>query len=34
MEDLGFAERGHAWRDILEGFYDRDGEPPVNPDGA
>jgi acetyl-CoA C-acetyltransferase len=34
MEDLGFAERGHAWRDILDGVYDRDGELPVNPDGG
>jgi acetyl-CoA C-acetyltransferase len=34
MEDLGFAERGNAWRDILDGVYDRDGELPVNPDGG
>ena len=34
MEDLGFAERGRAWRDILDGVYDRDGELPVNPDGG
>jgi acetyl-CoA C-acetyltransferase len=34
MEDLGFAERGHAWRDVLDGVYDRDGELPVNPDGG
>src|ERR1700751_468093 len=34
MEDLGFAERGHAWQDILDGVYDRDGELPVNPDGG
>jgi len=34
MEDLGFAERGRAWRDVLDGVYDRDGELPVNPDGG
>jgi len=34
MEDLGFAGRGRAWRDILDGVYDRDGELPVNPDGG
>jgi len=34
MEDLGFAERGHAWRDVLDGVYDRDGQLPVNPDGG
>jgi acetyl-CoA C-acetyltransferase len=34
MEDLGFAQRGHAWRDVLDGVYDRDGELPVNPDGG
>jgi len=25
---------GRAWRDILDGVYDRDGELPVNPDGG
>src|SRR6266700_572734 len=34
MEDLGFAGRGQAWRDVLDRVYDRDGELPVNPDGG
>ena len=34
MEDLGFSDRGAAWRDELEGHYDLDGELPVNPDGG
>jgi acetyl-CoA C-acetyltransferase len=34
MEDLGFSERGAAWRDVLEGVFDLDGELPVNPDGG
>lgn len=34
MEDLGFAERGTAWREILDGSFDLDGELPVNPDGG
>jgi acetyl-CoA C-acetyltransferase len=34
MEDLGFAERGTAWKEILAGTFDRDGELPVNPDGG
>ncbi len=34
MEDLGFAERGTAWREILDGRFDLDGELPVNPDGG
>jgi acetyl-CoA C-acetyltransferase len=34
MEDLGFSERGKAWRDILDGKFDLDGELPVNPDGG
>jgi acetyl-CoA C-acetyltransferase len=34
MEDLGFAERGMAWREVLAGTFDRDGELPVNPDGG
>jgi acetyl-CoA C-acetyltransferase len=34
MEDLGFAPRGGAWRNVLDGVYDRDGELPVNPDGG
>jgi acetyl-CoA C-acetyltransferase len=34
MEDLGFAERGKAWRDVLDGTFELDGELPVNPDGG
>ncbi len=34
MEDLGFAERGTAWKEILAGTFDLDGELPVNPDGG
>jgi acetyl-CoA C-acetyltransferase len=34
MEDLGFSERGQAWRDVLDGFFDLDGGLPVNPDGG
>jgi acetyl-CoA C-acetyltransferase len=34
MEDMGFSERGQAWRDELAGVFDLDGELPVNPDGG
>ncbi|MFF5257857.1 acetyl-CoA acetyltransferase [Actinomadura viridis] len=34
MEDLGFSERGKAWRDILDGRYDLGGPLPVNTDGG
>ena len=34
MEDLGFSERGSAWRDELEGAFNLDGALPVNPDGG
>ena len=34
MEDLGFAERGTAWKEVLAGTFDRDGQLPVNPDGG
>ena len=34
MEDLGFSERGAAWRDELDGDYDLGGALPVNPDGG
>lgn len=33
-EDLGFAERGGAWREVLAGAFDLDGRLPVNPDGG
>src|SRR3954447_13207949 len=34
MEDLQFSERGTAWRDILDGSFDLDGDLAVNPDGG
>ncbi len=34
MEDLGFAPRGSAWKEVLEGTFDLDGELPINPDGG
>jgi acetyl-CoA C-acetyltransferase len=34
MEDLGFSGRGGAWRDVLDGRFDLQGEQPVNPDGG
>ncbi|HVC71974.1 MAG TPA: acetyl-CoA acetyltransferase [Acidimicrobiales bacterium] len=34
MEDLGFAERGTAWKEVLAGTFALDGELPVNPDGG
>lgn len=34
MEDLGFSERGMAWKDIENGTFDLDGDLPVNPDGG
>jgi acetyl-CoA C-acetyltransferase len=34
MEDLGFTDRGTAWRQALDGAFDRDGRLPVNPDGG
>ena len=34
MEDLGFAERGTAWKEVLAGTFDLNGELPVNPDGG
>jgi acetyl-CoA C-acetyltransferase len=34
MEDLGFSARGTAWKDVLAGVFDLDGELPVNPDGG
>jgi acetyl-CoA C-acetyltransferase len=34
MEDLGFAERGMAWKEVLAGTFDLDGEIAVNADGG
>ncbi|KAA9166006.1 acetyl-CoA acetyltransferase [Amycolatopsis acidicola] len=34
MEDFGFAERGQAWKDILDGAFELSGRLPVNPDGG
>src|SRR6059036_3825343 len=34
MEDLGFASRGTAWKEVLAGTFDLGGELPVNPDGG
>ena len=34
MEDLHISERGKAVRDILDGFYDRDGKIPCQVDGG
>ncbi len=34
MEDLGFAVRGTAWKEIQAGVFDLEGELPVNPDGG
>lgn len=34
MEDLGFCERGTAWKEIVSGAFDLDGDLPVNPDGG
>ena len=34
MEDLGFVERGMAWKEALAGTFDLDGDLPVNPDGG
>jgi acetyl-CoA C-acetyltransferase len=33
-EDLGFAERGTGWKDVLAGAFDLHGDLPVNPDGG
>ena len=33
-EDLGLAARGTAWKEVLAGTFDLDGEVPVNPDGG
>jgi acetyl-CoA C-acetyltransferase len=33
-EDLGFCDRGTAWKEVLAGAFDLDGDLPVNPDGG
>jgi acetyl-CoA C-acetyltransferase len=34
MEDLLLAGRGEAWKEVLNGIFDLEGEVPVNPDGG
>jgi acetyl-CoA C-acetyltransferase len=34
MEDLGFSDRGAAWKDVEAGVFDLAGDLPVNPDGG
>ncbi len=34
MEDLGFSARGEAWRDVLAGDFELDGDLAVNSDGG
>ena len=34
MEDLGFAERGEGWKEVLAGTFDLHGDLPVNTDGG
>ncbi|WP_338836753.1 acetyl-CoA acetyltransferase [Gordonia polyisoprenivorans] len=34
MEDLGFSDRGQAWKESLAGDFDADGRLPVNIDGG
>jgi acetyl-CoA C-acetyltransferase len=34
MEDLGFSQRGHAWKDVMDGAFELSGDLPVNPDGG
>ncbi len=33
-EDLHISRRGNAWRDVLDGYYDRDGKIPCQIDGG
>jgi acetyl-CoA C-acetyltransferase len=33
-EDLGFADRGTGWKEVLAGTFDLEGDLPVNPDGG
>jgi acetyl-CoA C-acetyltransferase len=34
MEDLGVSDSGRAWRDVLDGVFDADGELPCQIDGG
>ncbi|MHB1931146.1 MAG: acetyl-CoA acetyltransferase, partial [Acidimicrobiales bacterium] len=34
MEDLGFCERGTAWKEVLAGTFELEGDLPVNSDGG
>ena len=34
MEDMGFSDRGQAWKDILAGDFELEGRLPINPDGG
>jgi acetyl-CoA C-acetyltransferase len=34
MEDLGVSEQGHAWKDVMNGVFDADGELPCQIDGG
>jgi acetyl-CoA C-acetyltransferase len=34
MEDMGFSDRGQAWKDILAGHFELGGRLPINPDGG
>jgi acetyl-CoA C-acetyltransferase len=34
MEDLLFADRGQAWRNVLDGAFDMEGRLPINTDGG
>jgi acetyl-CoA C-acetyltransferase len=34
MEDLHLSDRGEAWRDVMDGVFDRDGKIPCQVDGG
>ena len=34
MEDLYISREGEAWKDVLDGFYDADGQVPCQIDGG
>ena len=34
MEDLGFAQRGMGWKEVMAGTFDLEGDLAVNPDGG